>query len=124
MIQVRDACAARGIRFFSQPRTLQVDNITNYLTANWDRMADKKDRCAFPWASAEISARGDVTPCHSFYDVTIGNIYEQSLLEIWRGERLTAVQSYLREQLFSICTACCRYYTHSAAPPSASSRAG
>lgn len=111
LVQVRDACAERGIRFYSQPRTLEAGNITNYLTANWDKMADKHSRCGFPWAYAEVSARGDVTTCHSFYDVTIGNIYEQSLAEIWRGERLKAVQSYLREQLFSICTACCRYYT-------------
>lgn len=111
MSRVRDACTERGIRFYSQPRTLEVDNITNYLTANWDKMVDKHSRCGFPWAYAEVSARGDVTTCHSFYDVTIGNIHEQSLLDIWRGERLRAVQSYLREQLFSICTACCRYYT-------------
>ncbi len=111
LVQVRDACAERGIRFYSQPRTLEVDNITNYFTANWDKMADKRQRCGFPWAYAEVSARGDVTTCHSFYDVTIGNLHEQGLLEIWRGERLSAVRAHLREQLFSICTACCRYYT-------------
>ena len=115
--QVRDACAARGVRFYSQPRTLEVENLTHYLTAQWDRMVDKRSRCGFPWAYAEVSARGDVTTCHSFYDVTIGNLYEQPLPDIWRGERLSRVQAHLREQLFSICTACCRYY---AAP----SRAG
>ena len=68
-----------GVRFYSQPRTLEVSNIRNYFTANWDAMSDRRSRCGVPWIAAEISARGDVTPCHTFYDLTIGNIYEQSL---------------------------------------------
>jgi radical SAM protein with 4Fe4S-binding SPASM domain len=111
MENVSRACAARGIRFFSQPRTLQVGNITSYLTANWDGMVDKRNRCGLPWAYAEISARGDVTTCHTFYDLPIGNIYQQSLLEIWRGQRLKDVRAYLREGLFPICTACSKYYS-------------
>jgi radical SAM protein with 4Fe4S-binding SPASM domain len=115
MANVKKVCAARGIRFFSQPRTLQAGNITSYLTADWDNMVDKRNRCAVPWKYAEISARGDVTTCHSFYDLPIGNIYEQGLLDIWQGQRLKEVQSYLRDGLFPICTACCRY--HSGADP-------
>jgi radical SAM protein with 4Fe4S-binding SPASM domain len=110
MAKVSQACAERGILFYSQPRTLESGNIRNYFSANWQAMADKKSRCAVPWICAEISARGDVTTCHSFYDLAIGNIHEQSLLEIWRGERLKQLRSHLREKLFPICTACCRYY--------------
>jgi radical SAM protein with 4Fe4S-binding SPASM domain len=65
---------------------------------------------------AEISARGDVTTCHSFYDITIGNIYDRSLIDIWHGERASEVRSHLRRELFSICTACARYYNASAHP--------
>jgi radical SAM protein with 4Fe4S-binding SPASM domain len=111
MAHVRDACVARGVRFYSQPKTLDAANLDCYLRGEWDRLADKRTRCAMPWTYAEISARGDVTTCHSFYDLTIGNVYERPLLEIWRGERLKRVQEHLREELFSICTACCRYYT-------------
>lgn len=110
MIRVRDACAERGIRFYSQPRTLDADNVAHYLGAAWDRMADRRHRCGFPWAYAEISARGEVTTCHSFYDISIGNIHEQSLTEIWKGERANKVREHLRQGLYSICTACCRYY--------------
>ena len=126
MCQVRDECQERGIRFFSQPRTLDRDTVAAYLSADWVAMGDHHARCAVPWMYAEISARGDVTTCHSFYDITIGNIYERSLLEIWHGERASQVRSHLREELFSICTACCRYYTSSAhpiAPPSAQQNA-
>jgi radical SAM protein with 4Fe4S-binding SPASM domain len=111
MARVRDACATRGIRFYSQPKTFDVANLDCYLRGDWDRLTDKRTRCAMPWTYAEISARGDVTTCHSFYDLAIGNVYEQPLLEIWRGERLKRLQAHLRQELFPICTACCRYYT-------------
>jgi radical SAM protein with 4Fe4S-binding SPASM domain len=110
MRSVAGACAARGILFHSQPRALEVANIRSYLSGRWEEMSDRRSRCAVPWVSAEITARGDVTPCHTFHDLTIGNIHEQGLLEIWRGARLKRLQSHLRDGLFPICTACCRYY--------------
>lgn len=110
MRNVRRACDERGIVFYSQPKTLQADNLRHYFSGEWRAMADWKPRCGVPWMEAEISARGDVTTCHTFYDLPLGNIHEQSLLEIWRGERVKQVRSHLRDQLFPICTACCRYY--------------
>jgi len=107
---VARACEERGLQFYSQPGTLEVENIQHYLSAKWHRMVDKKSRCGVPWMSAEISAQGEVSTCHSFYDLPIGNIYQQSLTEIWSGEALQKIQRHLRQQLFPICTACCRYY--------------
>jgi radical SAM protein with 4Fe4S-binding SPASM domain len=79
-------------------------------------MRDHHHRCAVPWMYAEVSARGDVTTCHSFYDIVVGNIYENSLMDIWRGDRAAAVRAHLRQELFPICTACCRYYAAAAHP--------
>jgi radical SAM protein with 4Fe4S-binding SPASM domain len=110
MQNVGRACADRRIVFYSQPRTLQADNLRHYFSAEWRAMADWKPRCGVPWVEAEISARGDVTTCHTFYDLPLGNIHDQSLLEIWRGARVRQVRSHLRKQLFSICPACSRYY--------------
>jgi radical SAM protein with 4Fe4S-binding SPASM domain len=107
---VRAACAARGIRFYSQPRTTTPDNLDRYLRGEFSTMVDRKQRCAVPWTHAEISARGDVTTCHTFYDAPVGNVYEQSLLDIWNGPRLAQLRSHLRKGLLPICTACCRYY--------------
>ena len=116
MRRVRHECHERGIRFFSQPHNLDTETIAAYLSADWMAMADHHKRCAVPWVYAEISARGDVTTCHSFYDITIGNIYERGLVDIWHGERAADVRSHLRRELFSICTACSRYYSASAHP--------
>jgi radical SAM protein with 4Fe4S-binding SPASM domain len=110
MANVRRVCAERSILFYSQPRTLDTDNIRHYLAAEWHAMADWKSRCAVPWVAAEIAASGDVTTCHTFYDLPIGNIHERSLLDIWRDARANQVRAYLRDNLFPVCTACCRYY--------------
>jgi radical SAM protein with 4Fe4S-binding SPASM domain len=110
MARIRDACVARGVRFYSQPKTLDADNLDRYLRGDWHTMVDRRTRCAMPWTYAEVSARGDVTTCHTFYDLPLGNVYEQPLLEIWRGERLRRYREQLRDGLLPICTACCRYY--------------
>lgn len=110
MTNVRAACEERGIAFHCQPATLDAGNIDHYFSARWDAMADRRTRCGVPWLSAEISARGDVTTCHTFYDLPLGNVHEQSLLEIWRGPRIEQLRRHLRNELLPICTACCRYY--------------
>jgi len=108
--EVRAACRRAGVLFFSNPMTTDRVNLDHYFTARWGELADRRERCAFPWIYAEVSARGEVTTCHSFYDVTVGNLHEEGLLEIWRGERIERLREHLRERLFPICTACCRYY--------------
>jgi radical SAM protein with 4Fe4S-binding SPASM domain len=110
MQRIRARCDELGVRFFSQPRTIDPVNLDRYLRGNWAAMPDRRHRCAVPWACAEVSARGDVTTCHTFYDSPIGNVHEKPLLEIWRDDRAKQLRSYLRNGLLPICTACCRYY--------------
>ncbi len=112
MTRIKNLCKQRGILFFAQPVTIELDNIRNYFTAKWESMVDYKSRCAFPWIYAEISARGDVTVCHSFYDLSLGNVYQESILDIWNGERMKNVRNHLRKELYPICTACSKYYNN------------
>ncbi len=114
--RVRTSCLDAGLEFYSQPRSLDPTDLRKYLSADWLSMADRRERCAVPWAAAEVSARGDVTTCHTFYDIPLGNIHDQLLLDIWRGEPLQRLRGLLRNGLLPICTACCRYYTSSTPP--------
>jgi MoaA/NifB/PqqE/SkfB family radical SAM enzyme len=107
--RVREACRDAGVLFFSNPMTVDTANLESFFAARWDELTDRRSRCAFPWIYAEVSARGEVTTCHSFYDVTVGNLHDQGLLEIWRGARIERLRRHLRGELFPICTACCRY---------------
>jgi radical SAM protein with 4Fe4S-binding SPASM domain len=110
LVSVRDACEERGIYFILYPKTIDLDNMRNYFVGDREQMIDRRSRCAFPWTYAEINARGDVTVCHTFYDLTVGNVYKEPILDIWNGARLQQVRDHLRKELFPICDACCRYY--------------
>ncbi|MFD5536628.1 SPASM domain-containing protein [Streptomyces sp. NPDC127079] len=111
MIEARDACLNSGVKFFSRPAALETDTVGAYLRAEWSKMKDYHERCAVPWRYAEISARGEVTTCHTFYDVPLGNIYESSLLDIWQGDQAKKVRKHLRSELWPICPTCTRYYS-------------
>jgi MoaA/NifB/PqqE/SkfB family radical SAM enzyme len=102
--------AERGIAFHSQPRGLTARNLRHYFAGERREMTDWKPRCGVPWVAAEVSARGEVTTCHSFYDISLGNLHDAGLLEIWRGARAEAMRAELRDGLLPICAACCRYY--------------
>ncbi len=121
--EVRRLCAERGVYFIAYPKTISATNYRAYWAASWQEMADWTGRCAFPWIYAEVSARGQVTSgtqmacclatssCHTFYDLSMGNVYQRGLLEIWRGAAYERYRAYLRQELFPICTACSRYYS-------------
>jgi MoaA/NifB/PqqE/SkfB family radical SAM enzyme len=107
---VREYCNAHDIYMITYPKTIEENNIRNFFTANWSEMKDHRDKCSFPWLYAEINTRGDVSCCHTFYDLVCGNVYRQSLTEIWNGDRIKEIRAHVKKTLFPICTACSRYY--------------
>ncbi len=44
-------------------------------------------RCAAPFLMTDVLANGDVVTCRDYVDVTVGNIQDAPLLEIWNGKR-------------------------------------
>jgi radical SAM protein with 4Fe4S-binding SPASM domain len=108
--RIRALCNARGIELNTQPSNTTAENLAHYFAGRFNEMQDRRSRCAVPWVSAEITARGDVGTCHSFYDLSLGNVYQQSLIDIWQGKAASQFRGVIRDQLLPICTACCRYY--------------
>ncbi|UTV26936.1 radical SAM protein [Photobacterium atrarenae] len=109
---VEQACKKRGIYFVCYPKTIASENYRAYFTKQYADMADQRDKCFFPWIYMEVASNGDITPCHTFYDVPLGNIYEQSVSEIWNGGHMKNFRHQLLRQggLFPICGSCARYY--------------
>jgi radical SAM protein with 4Fe4S-binding SPASM domain len=86
-------------------------NLDAYLTSNWDKMSDVYASCIIPWVSADIVVNGDVAPCHIFYDLILGNLYEKSISEIWNGEKYKRFRSFIESKKFmTICPGCCILY--------------
>ncbi len=108
--RLAEYCRRKGLYFNTYPKVMSEDNIRKYFSAQWFAMSSVKTRCSFPWISTEINARGEVTSCHAFYDLSLGNVYQSSLVDIWRGERYARYRSHLRRQLFPICQSCVLFY--------------
>lgn len=52
--------------------------------------------CEFPWLSLTVMADGSVVPCTQDYnaEMVLGNVREQTLEEIWNGERYRALREW------------------------------
>ncbi|WP_340677490.1 radical SAM protein [Paraglaciecola sp.] len=109
---VQQQCAQRDIYFVCYPKTIASDNYRAYFTKDYQNMHDKRSKCHFPWIYMEVASNGDVSPCHTFYDYSIGNVNEQSVADIWQGQRMHNLRKGLRGEggLFPICGSCARYY--------------
>jgi len=51
--------------------------------------------CEYPWTSLTVMANGEVVPCTQDYDaeLSFGNVKDQSLEEIWNGEKYKAFRN-------------------------------
>jgi radical SAM protein with 4Fe4S-binding SPASM domain len=108
--RLKEICNKRGISLICQPKTMTQENIMRFFSAQWNEMSDFKKTCPLPWIYAEVSASGEVTPCHTFYDLAGGNVHREDFLSIWNGSRMKEIRGRLQKSLFPICTACSRYY--------------
>lgn len=66
--------------------------------------------CNYPWAVTVVSPWGDVHPCIplSFSGITMGNIREKSLKEIWNSPQYIRFRQVLKKiKLLPICPKCC-----------------
>jgi len=93
------------------PPTFSAVNIKAYLGAKWEEMTDIYKTCLSPLTSIDITASGDVAPCHIFYDLVLGNLNEKTISDIWNGDKFQKFRSYFsQDNLLSICSGCCILY--------------
>jgi len=110
LTNIKATCQKNDKGFYTNPDKLDSFDIKNYFSANWDNMKTHHKSCIFPFTYSEISAKGDVTLCHSFYDDVLGNIYQQGLLDIWNNQRANSLRKSIRKKLLPICYACCSFF--------------
>jgi len=109
--RVCDSLQEMGKNVLLLPPTFSPENLSAYLGAHWNKMTDTYRRCPIPWNVIDITADGDVAPCHVFYDLVMGNLHERSFEDIWNGERYRSFRGYMeRHGLMSICPGCCILY--------------
>jgi radical SAM protein with 4Fe4S-binding SPASM domain len=90
----------------------------NELVNRGGRTAGAVDKsavaCTLPWEVMTIAWNGDVVPCCYDYDakVVLGNMKEQSLSDIWNGEKLQAIRMEFIENKVTnpLCKKCEKLY--------------
>ena len=67
------------------------------------------NNCIAPWLIAEVMPNGDVSPCRDYPDYIVGNIKDDSIVNIFNNERYKKFRIALQESggLFPICARCC-----------------
>ena len=103
--------AGAGKSVITLPRVITGANLSAYFGASWDELAHDYSGCPAPWTQIDVTAAGDVAPCHLYFDLTVGNLHEQSIREIWYGPKFAALRDRLSNKgLLPICHGCCILY--------------
>jgi radical SAM protein with 4Fe4S-binding SPASM domain len=80
-----------------------------YLNYSWDL---GRSPCPVAFDEPTVDADGNVYPCNLFTDapLSMGNVYETSILQIWHGSRFMKFRKMLMDQggLLPICNRCCQ----------------
>ncbi len=99
-IQANAKKGGPAVRFY--PDYSGIEGIIKYYAGRGE-MADYEP-CNAPWTNVRVAPNGDVYPCLSY---RMGNIREQGLMDIWKGENLSRFRSLFTEGNVAACMACC-----------------
>ncbi len=70
-----------------------------------------RDYCRAPWETLMVTPSGDVLPESRCFHIKMGNIYEQTLKEIWYGEKYKKLRAFFhKHKSFPVCTRCCAIF--------------
>lgn len=64
--------------------------------------------CLFVWRALFVEPDGSVIPCQHYGDMVMGNVREQSLLEIWNRPEYREMRRVVRHGDLPACTRCCK----------------
>ncbi len=110
--RVMEYYISKGKNVLLLPPTFSPRNLEAYNAGKWNGMVDLYRACPAPWKAVDITAEGDVAPCHVFYDLKLGNLHYNTFEEIWNSDKYKTFREYMKERgLMSICNiGCCILY--------------
>lgn len=85
--------------------TLQQLPLSDEIQFNLERFK-KQPVCGVGYDNCCIAANGDVYPCAGWQDYVLGNVYKQSLKEIWENSNRIKELRKITEASFPLCIEC------------------
>lgn len=95
-------------RKFSLSPDLNKDQIAKYFENPETIYPDKV--CSLPFNQIHIEPNGNAVVCPDFPDYVFGNIYKESLEQIWNSEQIIKLRKSIQEKQLSLCSRCCQFY--------------
>ena len=68
--------------------------------------------CYRQWSRIDITPDGDVTPCILYPDLIVGNLKQQSVMEVWNSPAFAKFRQFRRKEVLPICAKCNALYLH------------
>ncbi len=88
------------------PNLSGVDNLQEYYTDHASTFGF--ERCISIHQAVEIDSNGDMSPCRDYHDYVVGNVKDNTVLELWNSERYKAFRrSLAKDGIMPACTRCC-----------------
>lgn len=86
---------------------IEMNDVGNFI----DDSFQSNRKCLAFTNRIEIMADGKVGTCSKFFpEFTIGDLHQQSLIEIWRGEAFQGLRSVVARGLMPVCSKCVLLY--------------
>lgn len=100
-----------NLRVRYQPE-LEEDEIAGFILGH-ERPGQRKSQCLAVSNRMEVHADGKVTSCKFFPEFAVGNLYDMSVEELWRGPTFRKVRMILAENgMMPVCSRCILLYTN------------
>ncbi|MEV7870538.1 radical SAM protein [Streptomyces sp. NPDC088124] len=97
------------VRIRYQPQ-LEVDEVSDFILGS-PAPAQQRNRCLAVSNRLEVHADGKVSSCKFFPEFIVGDLYENSVEEVWQSETFRKVREVLRGTgLMPVCSKCILLY--------------
>jgi radical SAM protein with 4Fe4S-binding SPASM domain len=97
------------VRIRYQPQ-LEPDEVEDFVLGT-SRPAQRRSRCLAVSNRMEVHADGKVSSCKFFPEFVVGDLHDDSVAGVWRGERFRRVREVLRGTgLMPVCSKCILLY--------------
>lgn len=97
-----------NIRVRYQPG-IEIEEAKKYAKGE-NIVVQKKQQCLAIRDRIDILSTGEVSSCKLFKEFIVGNLHNQSLEEIWHGEKYRKFREILNKKLMPVCSRCILLY--------------
>ena len=102
---------AWNMRLRFQP-ALETDEFEAFITGD-AQPGQRRSQCFSISTRMDVLADGSVSSCKLYPEFTVGNLYQEGVLDIWHGEKFNRVrETVVSKGLNPICSKCVLLYLH------------